>query len=113
MAGTNTIEFTQDNFETEALKADGPVLVDFWAPWCAPCKAIGPTIDAIADKTAGSARVGKVNVDDHPSIAAKYGVQSIPTILILKNGEVAEQFVGLRDEPTLLGALEAQGAAAS
>jgi thioredoxin 1 len=112
MAGANTIEFTSSNFQSEALEADAPVLVDFWAPWCAPCRAIGPAIDAVADRTAGSAKVGKVNVDEHPDIAAKYGVQSIPTILVLKGGEVVETFVGIRDEATLTEALEAQGATA-
>jgi len=112
MAGANTIEFTTDNFQSEALDAAEPVLVDFWAPWCAPCRAVGPTIDAVADKTAGSAKVGKVNVDDHPAIAAKYGVQSIPTIIVLKGGELVEKFVGIKDEASLTEALTAQGATA-
>ena len=100
MAGSNTLEFTEANFDAEVLSSDQPVLVDFWAPWCAPCRAVGPTIDALADEFAGKAKVGKVNIDEHPAIAAKYGVQSIPTVIVLKNGEITGNFVGIRDQET-------------
>lgn len=112
MAGSNTLEFTESNFDTEVMSSDQPVLVDFWAPWCAPCRAVGPTVDAVADKYAGKAKVGKVNIDEHPAIAAKFGVQSIPTIIVVKGGAIAETFVGIRDEETLSESLENAGATA-
>ena len=112
MAGSNTLEFTESNFDTEVMSSDQPVLVDFWAPWCAPCRAVGPTVDAVADKYAGKAKVGKVNIDEHPAIAAKFGVQSIPTIIVVKGGEISETFVGIRDEDTLSESLENAGATA-
>lgn len=111
MAGSNTLEFTEANFDAEVMSSDQPVLVDFWAPWCAPCRAVGPTVDAVADSFAGKAKVGKVNIDEHPAIAAKFGVQSIPTILVIKGGEIAETFVGIRDEETLSESLNNAGAA--
>lgn len=113
MAGSNTLEFTESNFDAEVMSSDQPVLVDFWAPWCAPCRAVGPTVDAVADKYAGKAKVGKVNIDEHPAIAAKFGVQSIPTIIVFKGGgETADTFVGIRDEDTLSESLESAGATA-
>lgn len=105
MAGSNTLEFTEANFDAEVMSSDQPVLVDFWAPWCAPCRAVGPTVDAVADEHAGNAKVGKVNIDEHPAIAAKFGVQSIPTIIVVKNGEITDTFVGIRDQQTLSEAL--------
>lgn len=112
MAGSNTLEFTEANFEAEVMSSDQPVLVDFWAPWCAPCRAVGPTVDAVADAFAGKAKVGKVNIDEHPAIAAKFGVQSIPTIIVVKGGAVADTFVGIRDEETLSESLSNAGATA-
>lgn len=112
MAGDNTLEFTESNFDAEVMSSDQPVLVDFWAPWCAPCRAVGPTVDAVADKYAGKAKVGKVNIDEHPAIAAKFGVQSIPTIIVVKDGAVSETFVGIRDEDTLSESLDSAGATA-
>ena len=105
MAGSNTLEFTEANFDAEVMSSDQPVLVDFWPPWCAPCRAVGPTVDAVADEHAGNAKVGKVNIDEHPAIAAKFGVQSIPTIIVVKNGEITDTFVGIRDQQTLSEAL--------
>lgn len=85
---------TQNNFEEEVLKSDIPVLVDFWASWCGPCKMLAPTIAEIAKEYEGKVKVGKLNIDDDASLAIKYGIVSIPTIVLFKNGEVADKSVG-------------------
>ncbi|MFM2221431.1 MAG: thioredoxin [Verrucomicrobiota bacterium] len=88
------IAFTESNFQSEVIESSVPVLVDFWAEWCGPCKAIGPIIDQLADDVAGQAKVGKVNVDNARELAVKYGVRSIPFLLFFQNGEVKDQIVG-------------------
>ena len=107
MASANTLEFTDANFESEVLKSSVPVLVDFWAEWCMPCRMLTPTIDAIASETAGKAKVGKVNVDHHQGIAVKYGIQSIPTVMLFKNGQMVKKWVGVVQKGTLTEALAA------
>lgn len=94
MASENVIAFTDANFDREVLQSGIPVLVDFWATWCAPCKAIAPLIDAVADEYAGKIKVGKVNVDENQATPAKYGVRGIPTIILFKDGAVLDQVVG-------------------
>ncbi len=99
-------ELTEANFEAEVLKATQPVLVDFWAPWCAPCRVIAPLIEQLAAENAGQIRVAKLNVDDSPHLAASYGVNNIPTLMIFKNGEVVERFVGIQPKSRLQGAID-------
>ncbi len=94
MAGDHVIQLTDADFETQVLKADVPVLVDFWASWCAPCKAIAPLIEELAASYAGKVRVCKVNVDENLSTPGKYGVRGIPTLILFKNGKVVDQLVG-------------------
>ena len=89
-----TVNVTDENFDTEVLKSTKPIIVDFWAEWCGPCKQIAPTVDEIATEYNGRAVVGKVNVDHHPTIASQYGIRSIPSLLIFSNGKVQQQIVG-------------------
>lgn len=96
MAGENTLTFTDENFETEVLQSDKPVLVDFWAEWCMPCKALGPTIDELAGEYSGKVKVGKLDTDANKGVSIKYGVSSIPTVVLFQGGEIKEKFVGLR-----------------
>ncbi|MEO0513653.1 MAG: thioredoxin [Planctomycetota bacterium] len=107
MASENVLTFTEQNFETEVLNSDQPVLVDFWAEWCAPCRALTPTIEEIAGDYSGKAKVGKINVDDAQSIAIKYGIQSIPSVLVFKGGEVVDTRVGLSPKDTYAASLDA------
>jgi len=107
MAGANTLTFNDDNFESEVLQADGPVLVDFWAPWCGPCQMLGPVIDELASDFKGKAKVGKLDVDSAPTTATRYHVQSIPTIMIFSKGQAVQTFVGLKKKSELQAALTA------
>ena len=94
MAGSQTLEFSDQNFEQDVLNSPQPVLVDFWATWCGPCRMMAPTVDAIATEYAGRAKVGKLNVDENQSLAGRYGIRSIPTLLLFKGGQIQEQVVG-------------------
>ena len=100
------LEFTESNFD-ELIKTDKPVLVDFWAEWCGPCRLIGPHVEALATEYEGKAVIGKVNVDQHSALAAKYGVRNIPTLIVLKNGEVVDKVVGAVPKETLAEKLDA------
>ena len=102
------LEFTDGNFEAEVLNSDKPVLVDFWAEWCGPCRMIGPVVEEMAGGYEGKAKIGKVNVDNNPDISVKYGIRSIPALLIFKNGEVVDQIVGAVPKPHLTKQLDAQ-----
>ena len=107
MAGANTLEFTEDNFEAEVLQSDKPVLVDFWAEWCGPCKMLAPTVDEVADNFAGKAKVGKLDTDANQKIAANYGISAIPTLILFHNGEIKNTLVGLKSKAELIQAIEA------
>ena len=95
------IELTEDNFTSEVLESDIPVMIDFWAPWCGPCHMVSPIVESLADKYEGKIKVGKVNLDEYPAVASEYGIRSIPAIFIFNNGEVAERAVGVQPEDTL------------
>ncbi len=106
MAGGNILEFSDQNFEQEVLTSDKPVLVDFWAEWCAPCRMIAPAVEAIAAEYAGRAKVGKLNVDENQSITSRYNIRSIPTLLVFKDGQIKEQMVGTTSKANLAKLLD-------
>ena len=105
MASENVLEFTDGNFKTEVLDSEVPVLVDFWAEWCAPCRALLPTIEAVAADFAGKAKVGKVDTESARETAIKYGINAIPTVMLFKNGELTKQFRGITSKEDLAAAL--------
>lgn len=100
------IEFNNADFETEVLSSDSPVLVDFWAPWCGPCRAIAPLIEELAGEYEGKVKIGKVNVDENPETAQRYDVMNIPTLILFKDGEVAQRFMGMVPKSKLEAALQ-------
>lgn len=106
MANENVKEFTDENFEAEVLKSGTPVLVDFWAEWCQPCRMLAPTIDKLATDYAGKVKVGKVDCDTSRRVAGQYQINSIPTVLVFKNGQVVNRIVGLKREGDFKAALD-------
>ncbi len=100
------IEVTEDNFESEVVQANEPVLVDFWAPWCGPCQMIAPILESLAEKYTGKIKVGKVNLDEHPMLASEYGIRSIPAIFIFNSGEVVERITGVQTEDYLAALID-------
>ena len=107
MASENVKEFTDQNFETEVLGANEPVLVDFWAEWCMPCRMLGPTIEKLAKDYVGKVKVGKVDTDANRDVSMRFGISAIPTVILFKNGQVAQKFVGLRQERDFKEVLDA------
>lgn len=106
MASDKVATFTDGNFDESVLKASTPVLVDFWAEWCGPCRVIAPTIDALAGDYAGKATVGKLNVDENPQVTMQYQVRGIPTVMVFKGGQVVEQLVGVFDKDAFKKAID-------
>jgi thioredoxin 1 len=105
MASANVVQVNGANFDAEVLKSSVPVLVDFWAEWCGPCKMIAPLLDQIADEQAGKVKIAKINVDHDQPLAQKYGIRAIPTLLFFKGGAVAEQVVGMTSKKDLVAKL--------
>ena len=107
MASANVKEFSTDNWEQEVVNSDQPVLVDFWAPWCGPCRALAPTIDKLAEQYAGKVKVGKLNTDDNQELAVRYGISGIPQVLIFRGGDQPrERMVGLQREQDLVKVID-------
>jgi thioredoxin 1 len=107
MAGANTLEFTDTTFDSDVIKSEVPVLVDFWAEWCGPCRQMTPTIESLATDYAGRAKIGKLNVDHNPQTASRFNIRGIPTLLLFKNGRVVEQMVGARGKADVQRAIDA------
>jgi len=107
MSSDAMIEFTDSNFQSEALESDQPVLVDFWAEWCQPCRMLAPVIEELANDYAGKVKVGKLDVDSNRETALKYSIQSIPTVILIKDGEIVNKFVGMQDKDAFASAIDA------
>jgi len=108
MASLNVVTLTEENFENEVTKSPGPVLVDFWAEWCGPCKMIGPFVEELAIEYEGKAVIGKVNVDNNPAVSSEFGIRNIPTILFFKGGKIVDKQVGAVPKAVLENKLKAQ-----
>jgi len=106
MASPLISALTKDNFDKEVLQSTTPVLVDFWAEWCGPCKMIAPLLDELADEYSGKIKIGKVNIDEQQELATKYGIRAIPTLLVISKGQVAEQMVGAKSKRDLKASLD-------
>ena len=106
MASDKLLEITDADFDTQVLKNSLPVLVDFWAPWCGPCKAIGPVVEELAGEYEGKIAIAKMNVDDSPNTPGKYGIRAIPTLIMFKNGEVVDQVTGAVGKPQLTALID-------
>lgn len=102
----SALAFTKDNFDKEVLKSQKPVLVDFWAPWCGPCRMVSPIVDEIASEASDTVKVGKVNVDEQQELAQRYGVMSIPTLMVVKNGQIVSKSVGAKSKKQILDMLD-------
>jgi thioredoxin 1 len=100
------VQFTDANFEQEVLKSEKPVLVDFWAPWCGPCRAVGPVVEDLAEAYKGRVKVGKINIDDNPKTATAYGVMSIPTLILFNKGDIMDKLIGLSPKDRLEGLIK-------
>ncbi len=107
MENSATIDLNESNFESEVTKSDKPVIVDFWAEWCGPCKMIAPLLDEIAKEKSGTVKVAKVNVDQNQSLSFKYNIRAIPSLLFFKNGQLRDQITGMTNKKDLLGRLDA------
>jgi len=105
----NILTLTNGNFESEVKKAGAPILVDFWAEWCGPCRMVAPVLETIAEEMQGKVRIGKVNVDEESGLAGRYGIQSIPTLLLFKEGRVVDQYIGATTREVLVKMLQKHG----
>lgn len=102
----SVLTITKNNFEQEVMNSDTPVLLDFWASWCGPCRMVGPTVDQVAEETLNTAKVGKVNVDEEPELAQKFKVMTIPTLVVMKNGKIVQSAVGVKSKQAILDMIQ-------